>query len=242
MKKTVLFVLFTISIFSYGFSQSLALADSSGPVVNNSTIYHYGHVSDAEILSYMFVKNTTSATIGVKVKKVEINLVSGSVNSFCWGLCFAPNVYISPDPININAHATDSTDFSGHYTPSGNEGVSTIRYVFFNTTNTSDSVCVNIIYDAYPDGIANQTTKNSLSGAYPNPANNTVNFDYSLNSVNDGSVVIRNLPGIVVKKANLKSTESKVSIFTGDLPEGIYFYSLEINGKSLSTKKLVIMH
>jgi hypothetical protein len=69
-----------------------------------------------------------------------------------------------------------------------------------------------------------------------------VNFEYSLNSGNDGSVVIRNLPGIVVKRAVLKSTESKMSIFTGDLPEGIYFYSLDINGKSMSTRKLVIMH
>lgn len=242
MKNSVLFIFFTIGIFSYGYSQSLALADSSGPVANNSTRTHYGHVSDAEILSYMFVKNTTSATLGVKVKKVEINLVPGSINSFCWGLCFPPNVYISPDPVNINAHATDSTDFSGHYTPSVNEGASTIRYVFFNTNNASDSVCVNIIYDTYPVGIGNEMTHNILSGAYPNPANNTVNFDYTLNTENEGSVVIRNLPGTVVKRADLKSSENKLSVFTGDLPNGIYFYSLEINAKSLSTRKLVIMH
>jgi hypothetical protein len=241
MKKTVLFLFFTISIFSYGYSQSLALADSSGPVANNSTRTHIGHINDSEILSYMFVKNTTSATLSVKVKKVEINLVSGSVNTFCWGLCYPPTIYIS-DPVNINAHATDSTDFSGHYSPTGYEGTSTIRYVFFNVANPSDSVCVNMAYDALYVGISDQTAKNILSGAYPNPANNTVNFEYSLNSVNDGSVVIRNLPGMVVKKADLKSTENKLSIFTGDLPEGIYFYSLEINGKSMSTKKLVIMH
>jgi hypothetical protein len=242
MKKTVLLIFFTLSICYYGYSQSLALADSTGPVANNSTLTMHGHVNDAEITSYIFVKNTTSATIGVKVKKVEINLVSGSVNSFCWGLCFPPNVYVSPDPLNINAHATDSTDFSGHYTPNGFEGISTIRYVFFNQANSSDSVCVNIAYDALYVGITNQTVKNILSGAYPNPANNTVNFEYSLNTDNEGSVVIRNLTGTIVKKSELTSSENKLSVFTGDLPEGIYFYSLDINGKSLITRKLIIRH
>jgi hypothetical protein len=242
MKKTILFIFFTLSIFSYGYSQSLALADSSGPVANNSTRTFHGHVNDAELLSYMFVKNTTSATIGVKVKKVELSLISGSVNSFCWGLCFPPSVYVSPDPVDINAHATDSADFAGHYTPNGFEGISNIRYVFFNQANSADSVCVNIAYDALYEGISDQTAKNILSGAYPNPANNTVNFEYSLNSENEGSVVIRTLPGTMVKKSDLKSSENKVSVFTGDLPAGIYFYSLEIDGKSLITRKLIIMH
>jgi len=242
MKTLVLFFLFLFCIFSYGYNQSLALADSAGPVQNNSTITVTGHVNDAELLSYMFVKNTTSAAIAVKVKKVEISLITGSTNSFCWGLCFPPNVYVSPTPLTINSHATDSTDFAGHYSPNLFTGISTVRYVFFNNANPSDSVCVNIAYDALQVGISTQTIKNILSGAFPNPANNAVNFDYALNSENIGTLIIRNLLGTVVRNTNLKSNESKVSIFTGDLPEGIYFYSLDVDGKSLATRKLIIKH
>ena len=242
MKKIVLIVFFAFSICAYGFSQSLALADSAGPVANNSTIIWSGHPNDAEIVSYIFVKNTTSVAIAVKVKKVELNLGSGTINTFCWGLCFPPNVYVSPDPLTISAHATDSVDFAGHYTPSGFDGLSTIRYVFFNTANPSDSVCFNVSYDTYPLGVSNQTIKNSLSGAYPNPANNVVNFEYSLNVDNQGSLIIRNLLGLVVKQSDLSSSENKLSILTSDLPDGIYFYSFVVDGRTTLTRKLLVKH
>jgi hypothetical protein len=242
MKKTVLFLILALTTFYIGHAQSLSLADSTGPIANNSTITRPGHVNDSEIVSYFFVKNNTSAAVSVRVKKVEVNLVTGTSNSFCWGLCFGPNVYLSPDPLVINAHATDSADFSGHYSPLGNVGTSTVRYVFFNIANLSDTVCVNVAYNGLPVGIPTQTVKNILSGAYPNPANSTVNFEYSLNTENTASVVIRNLLGTVVKKADLSSSETRMSIFTGDLPEGIYFYSLDVDGKTMTTRKLIVKH
>jgi hypothetical protein len=242
MKKFILFVFFALSTFYYGYSQSLTLADSTGLLANNANVTRQGHSDGIEITSFFFVHNTTSATVAVMVKKVEISLIAGSVNTFCWaGTCFGPNVYVSPDPEYINAHATDSTDFSGHYT-SAFPGASIIRYVFFIQSNPSDSVCVNVTYNAYPVGIDNQTARNILSGAFPNPANNTVNFEYSINTENAGTVIIRNLLGSVVKKSVLTSAEGKLSVFTGDLPEGIYFYSLDMDGKAMTTRKLIISH
>jgi hypothetical protein len=241
MKKIVLFVLLAMTTCTYGYSQSLTLADSTGPLANNANVTRQGHVNE-DIESFIFVRNTTSSPIDVMVKKVEISLISGSVNTFCWGLCFAPNVYVSPDPKTINAFTTDSTDFSGHYSPLTFAGASVIRYVFYVQANPSDSVCVNVTYNALEVGVHNQTAKNILSGAYPNPANNTVNFEYSLNTENAGSVIIRNLLGSVVKKSVLTSAEGKLSIFTGDLPEGIYFYSLDVDGKTMITRKLIVRH
>ena len=242
MKKIVLFVLLAMTTCYYGYSQSLTLADSTGPIANNANVTRQGHVNDDEIISHIFVRNTTSSPIDVLVKKVEISLVSWSVNTFCWGLCFAPNVYVSPNPLTVNALTTDSVNFSGHYSPLTFAGASVIRYVFFNQANPSDSVCVNVTYDALYVGINNQTAKNILSGAYPNPANNTVNFEYFLNTENAGSVIIRNLLGSVVKKSVLTSAEVKLSVFTGDLPEGIYFYSLDVDGKTMTTLKLIVRH
>lgn len=242
MKKIVLFVFLAMTTFYYGYSQSLTLADSTGPLANNANVNRQGHVNDDEIVSHIFVSNTTNSPIDVLVKKVEISLVSGSMNTFCWGLCFAPNVYISPDPITVNALTTDSVNFSGHYNPFTFTGASVIRYVFYVQSNPNDSVCINVTYDALYVGINNQTAKNILSGAYPNPANNTVNFNYSLNTGNEGSVIIRNLVGSVVKKSILTGAEGKLSVITGDLPEGIYFYSLDVDGKTMTTRKLIVRH
>jgi len=63
-----------------------------------------------------------------------------------------------------------------------------------------------------------------------------------MNRENAGSVIIRNLLGSVVKKSTLTSEEGKLSIVTGDLPEGIYFYSLDVDGKTMTTRKLIINH
>ncbi len=241
MKKIVLFVFLAMNSWYYGYSQSLALADSNGPIANNANVTRHGHVNDDEIVSHIFVRNTTSALIDVIVRKVEISLVSGSMNTFCWGLCFPPDVYVSP-AFPVNAQTTDSVNFSGDYNPLGFAGTSLIRYVFFNQSNPDDSVCVNINYEALPVGINNQTAKNILSGAYPNPASNMVNFDYFLDIENAGSVIIRNLLGSVVKKSALTNAEGKLSVFTGDFPEGIYFYSLDMDGKTMITRKLIIRH
>lgn len=242
MKKSILLLIFALLTFYTGFSQSLALADSTGPISNNSNIARRGHPSDDEIVAYVFVHNTTASAIDVMVKKVEINILGGTTNTFCWGLCFPPNIYISPDPKTINGNSWDSIDFSGHYNPLTITGGSKIRYVFFNRANPSDSVCVNVNYEAWMVGIDNQIAKNTLSGAYPNPANNMVTFEYSGNNANAGSVIIRDIVGTIVKQSDLASTSGKVSVNTADLPDGIYFYSLVVNGTSVTTKKLVVRH
>jgi hypothetical protein len=124
----------------------------------------------------------------------------------------------------------------------GFEGLSTLRYVFFNIANPSDTICFNVSYDTYPLGISNLPVKNTLSGAYPNPANSVVNFEYSLNAGNNGSVIIRNLVGMVVKQSDLTSSENKIAILTSDIPDGIYFYSFVVDGRTVSTHKLIIKH
>jgi len=242
MKKTILLIVFAFASCYYGISQSLTLADSTGPLANMATVVRHGHPLDDEIVSYIFCHNTTSSPIDVLVKKVEISLIPGTMNTFCWGLCFPPSIYISPDPKTINGNATDSINFSGHYNPTGFTGGSTIRYVFFNRANPLDSVCVNVTYEAWEVGIDDQNAKSTLSGAYPNPANNFVNFEYSGNRENSGSVIIRNLVGSIVKQCGFSSISGKVSIVTSDLPNGIYFYSLDIAGKTMTTRKLIVRH
>lgn len=241
MKKVILSLLLIATTCIYAYSQSLSLADSAGPIANNSHILRQGHNLDDEILCHVFVRNNTANAMNVIVKKVAIDTLPGTLNSFCWGLCFPPNVYMSP-PFNLNGNTTDSVNFSGHYNPLTFAGTSIIRYVFYVQGNPSDSVCVNVSYDALYDGISNPAPRNMLSGAYPNPANNMVNFDYSLNTGNNGTVILRNLVGSVVRESVLTGAAGKISVLTGDLPEGIYFYSLNVDGKAITTKKLIVRH
>jgi hypothetical protein len=241
MKKYLLLFCLTGITVLLTYSQSLQLSDSAGPIANNSTRIKYGSPSADEIVSYVFVKNTTANPIPVKVKKVPLIALHTTFNSFCWVLCWSPEVFVSPDSIVIDAGRTDSTDFSGHYIPNGVVGISTIRYVFFNTNNPTDTVCVNIDFDTYPSGIHNLTNA-SLSGAFPNPADNMVSFTYSVPQISCAKIIIRNVLGSVVKEVDITNNSGKLSFSTSELENGVYFYTFLVNGNSQVTKKLVIRH
>jgi hypothetical protein len=240
MKKYLLLLCLTGIASLYTYSQSLQLSDSAGAIANNATILKFGSPSAEEIVSYVFVKNTTSNPMAVKVKKVEVMALHGTSNVFCWGLCYSPEVFVSPDSIVIGAGVTNTADFSGHYIPTEVVGISTIRYVFFDINNPSDTVCVNINFSTYPQGI-NTLSNISLSNAYPNPANNTVSFSCSVPQDSDAKLIIRNILGSVVKEVGIFNA-GKISINTSELADGVYFYTFILNGNSQVTKKLVIRH
>lgn len=241
MKKYLLLFCLTCIAALITYSQSLQLSDSTGPIANNTTILKYGLPSAEGIVSFVFVKNTTADSISVKVKKVELMALHSTENVFCWGLCFAPEVFVSPDPIVIYAGRTDSLNFSGHYTPNGVIGISTIRYVFFDADNPSDTVCVNIDFSTYPQGI-NDLSNVTLSNAFPNPANNAVSFSYSVPQNSLAKVIIRNVLGSIVKEVGITNNSGKLSLNTSEFVDGVYFYTFLVNGNSQVTKKLVIRH
>jgi len=245
MKKIILSLCLAGITFFCGYSQmNLTLSDSLGALPNDTTIVRYGAPTPhGEIESFIFVKNNSANTISVKVKKVELSLIHGTLNYFCWGLCYQNTVYVSIDSIDIRAGAINKTDFSGHYACQDSIGFSIIRYVFFDQDHPTDTACVNVKYDARTLGIDNTLLKNNNSIiSYPNPADNFTSFVYNLAQGTTASVMIRNILGVVVKEINLNNREGEITVNTSDLDEGIYFYSLIENGMSISTKKLIVKH
>jgi hypothetical protein len=224
------------------YSQSLSLSDSQGPIPNNSTVTPHGTSSDDEIVAYAFVTNNSAAAIPVKVKKVEIHLTEGTTNTFCWGLCYPPNIYVSEEAITIGPGSTNFNDFSGHLAPNGISGYSIIRYVFYNENNAADSVCMNVHFDHFPVSVESRGTTPSLSAAYPNPANGTFSLDYQLPQSLTGSVILCTLAGSVVKEQLIFVAAGKVTINTGDLVDGVYLYSLKVNGTTFRIRKVIIKH
>jgi hypothetical protein len=229
MKKLLLLCGFAFMAVLMAYSQNLQLSDSAGSIANNASIVKFGLPSDEEVLSFIFVKNTSSDSIAVKVKRVEISTLSGTT------------VFVSPDSIVIHAGRTDSTNFSGHYSPNGVSGNSTIRYVFFNSKMPTDTVCVNVTFAAFPQGI-DLTPNVALFNAYPNPANNSVSFSCSVPQNSHAKLMLRNVLGSVVREFDIDGNAGKLIINTSDLADGVYFYTFLVNGNSAVTKKLVIRH
>ncbi|NJL13043.1 MAG: T9SS type A sorting domain-containing protein [Microscillaceae bacterium] len=75
---------------------------------------------------------------------------------------------------------------------------------------------------------------------YPNPASSVAYLDYHVIENIQAKITIRNLLGKVVKEYDLIRGERKVRITTTSFDSGIYLYTLSINGKALSSRKLVV--
>lgn len=231
-------------MFSGIFAQSFTLLDTNGVVINpGSTVYLIGDPTDIVLTAKIHVKNNAAVAKDVKVKKVihAGDTVAGSMNYFCWGVCYGPNTYVSPFPQNIQPGAVND-QFYGDYNPQLQPGKSNIMYVWFDQNNANDSVAVNIEFNASPTSIdENIASQVIVSAAYPNPAVNNVNLDYELpSSINKASVVISNILGAQVKEVALEELSGKVRIPVADLGNGIYFYSVIADEQLMITRKFVV--
>lgn len=137
-------------------AQSLSLSYLSGNIPNNSYVTVAGLPSDDMLESFVYVTNNSNASLDVKLKKIENYVTPNSVNLFCWGLCYPPNIYVSPDPIVIGPGQTNTIDFHGQYFPTETVGTTSVTYVFFDDNNPSDTVCFNVLYKT--DGVPAITT------------------------------------------------------------------------------------
>ncbi|HRY98372.1 MAG TPA: T9SS type A sorting domain-containing protein [Bacteroidales bacterium] len=242
MKKLILL---TLAMAGLGLAQgqSLQLFRADGATITNNTVVvlaeEPGHT---EILSYFDVKNNSGANLNVLCKKTEFNLITGSTNSFCWTQCYPPFTYVSPTPITINAGQADTISFVGEYYSNGNTGTSRISYTFFDQANANDSIRVIVDY-AYnvtalpePGSLASM----GLSSAYPNPASAQTSFNYDLPTFRSARLSIMNLLGSELRRIPIENRKGRLNIDLRDLTEGVYFYTLYLDGQASATHKLVI--
>ena len=242
MKKLLLSFLASVVIFTMAFSQSFELYHDSELFPFGGSFTVADVPSASLMLGHMSIKNVSGTAKLVKAKKQEIQVVPGSMNTFCWVLCWANDVFVSPAGINLEPGVTNN-EFSGDYMPLNNAGVTIMRYTFFDDANPNDSTHFYIHFNAGTVGVNDfaGNGSNTFSAAYPNPARNQVSIDYTLApQVKNANIRIHNLLGSVVKEARLQGFSGKITLDVSDLNEGFYFYSIIVNNEVLETKRLVI--
>ena len=224
---------------NYLSAQNLSITDTLANDITNDTLIISG--TNATLISDVVIKNNSSSTISVKVKKVENNIVSGSINTFCWGQCFSPATYVSPNPISIDGGAVNKNDFHGDYSPNGNKGTSVITYVFFDADNPTDSAYVTVLYKVNLDNILYINDANTFR-VYPNPANDYVNISCNSKYNNSSAkIIIYNALGSVVRKIQITDKQRNVAVSVNGFKSGIYFCKL-MDENDIAVKKIIVKH
>lgn len=83
----------------------------------------------------------------------------------------------------------------------------------------------------------------TVSNLFPNPANDHTKIDYVV-SAGGGQAKLSffNALGNPVGDFTLDRAERRLQINTSEWPNGMYFYQLSLDGRTLATKKLLVRH
>ena len=85
------------------------------------------------------------------------------------------------------------------------------------------------------------SSRNILYQNTPNPFKEQTVIRFSLaNDAQDASICIFDMSGKMLRKFPISSGENSVSIYGYELGEGMFLYSLIVNGQEIDTKKMVI--
>ena len=77
---------------------------------------------------------------------------------------------------------------------------------------------------------------------YPNPASDYLHIEYDILFVKEAKIKIYNSIGSVVYSKDLENKQDNIKVSVSDFDNGLYFCSLQIDGKLLNTKKILINH
>jgi hypothetical protein len=85
--------------------------------------------------------------------------------------------------------------------------------------------------------------KISVSNIYPNPASEYAELDFNIaTGVRDARLTFYNVLGSQMSEFTLNKNDRKLRVNTKDMPTGLYFYQLSLDGKKVATKKMLVRH
>ena len=245
MKKTLLIVALAFAGFTQAQTSYLLTDPNTMQKAAYSYVFWVGATDPTVTLEFP-VTNTSGSSHSTRVHKNVLANPVGQDIYFCFGSnCYTPTTFYTPGAPVMTAGQTFPTGGGTYglrtdFDANGVLGQSIVRYTVYDSLNQGDSVNVTIVYNVTPNGIKNNTNNIFVSNAVPNPASNSVNFNYDLNGNTNATVKIYNSLGNLVKTITLAPNSKNTQADISALEEGFYFYSIISDGKAISTRRLVI--
>lgn len=238
MFKKTIFTLMLLAAIGYVSAQSLRF-EWNGVVYEDGDGIECNTETWGEYAQEMQIRNLSSNDIGVIVAKEVIEDLEGTMNYFCWGMCFSSSVFVSPEAITVAANSLNTEPLSFHTMFDENVfGYVVVRYYAYDERHPEDRVSIDVKFHKSGTGVADNSRPLEMSQAYPNPASSMVHFNYAF----DGALtaVVYNLLGQEVLRQDLNDSFGKMSLSVADLNDGIYFCTMMANGRALATQKFVV--
>ncbi|WKZ65926.1 MAG: T9SS type A sorting domain-containing protein [Flavobacteriales bacterium] len=230
-------------------AQFITITTEQGQVVNGTTVVHNG-TSDASLLTQSLrATRNGSTTINVNMRRYEISAQTGTRNYFCWGVCYDewdagqyPVFNAGQEAVLSMAPGVELDNFHAYHMPQGQAGQSTYRYVWYNTANSSDTAYVDITFNVGFVGIEESVRAAARLDAYPVPAvGQDIQLEFSLDRTAAGTqLVVRDMLGATQKRLSVLGAQGRMVLPASQWTAGVYFVSLERDGRVLATRRLIV--
>jgi Secretion system C-terminal sorting domain len=163
-------------------------------------------------------KPTTKVTVPASLQR--FSLLKSTPKELSLNKSFVVNQYFRNSLLNGSKSKTSNTETINKNTES-NSNVETLQ--------SSDKLYA--------------SERITVSNIYPNPANDFASVDYTISgNVNVANLTFFNVVGSEVGSFELDKFDRKLKVQTSDWEAGMYFYQLNVDGKKLITKKLLVRH
>jgi len=187
MQKSILGILICFSLSQHSNSQSITLSVLD-TVLSGQDLFV---IKDVPVK----VRNSSTSSLKLIVKREIISLAQNHANYFCWGInCYGPSTDQSPDTISLtNGEENDS--FKGYLDPGGSAGESKVKYCFIDALNTINQSCFVASYrfgsaaSTEPKGRNYSVSIPSIPASY-DPITQTIKVN-----VNGGKIDVMNMLG-----------------------------------------------
>jgi hypothetical protein len=244
MKKHILASLIAFASFTVA-AQNIQVKDAGGNIINGQTIIKAGF-SGSTVLQVddIDIFNNNSVDMDIKMKRYEMSVQSGTGNSYCWSICTneaqAGDYPVwSLGPVQPVGSQTSFAGFTADHYPHGVAGQNTYLYVWYDYANPNDSAALTITFDVAL-GQQELNAQDFVLSVYPNPASSTVYFNVDGNNTKDVKILLTDALGKTVKTIEVPETTGIIRMNVTDINPGIYFYTLQVNRKAISTRRLMI--
>lgn len=202
---------------------------------------------DTKFTTYTHTITAAEVTNGDCIIPIDHTFGAAMLTPGTWAAVVCPvNVPANNTVLILDSKPSPATPYSGYF---GQEDTShnTGSFEFgFQTQQTgiTNIPLVRLHFGEYPAVHVNEVVSIlKQEDAYPNPANNEINIPFTLTEDAPVNVMMTNVAGQVVNAKGLDMVKAKqrnvVKFPTTDLPAGVYFYTIDVNGKHVSNRFVV---
>lgn len=119
------------------------------------------------------------------------------------------------------------------------ESLTKVNFTFYNVINRKDKSAITLAFNPIGTGFE-EINEYQISKPYPNPAKGYFSLDHQISSGMDAVLKVYNSLGVLIINYPISNGQKSSTLSTVDWNAGVYYISIEIDGKLFGTEKVII--